>query len=130
LAETESVITHQDIVRPSRRAPTAVAAAIVMLTTVFLVAIIIPRLSQNPLASHLGLNPLERENVELVALWRTGMDVAESGAETETEGSSDETDEELLDSTQDAGLPSWLLAGVSLQINERMEKLPSNQKDN
>jgi hypothetical protein len=90
------------------------------LAAAILVAVILPLLTRDQRVAK--PDPVEHENVELVALWRTGM--------TDSDEASDELGDDSPDLTTDGPLPSWLLAGVSLEINEGVEPQPQNRKDN
>jgi anti-sigma factor RsiW len=63
-----------------------------------------------------------RSAVELVSMWRDGMQVAESNLE--------DAEADLHEPVSDVAVPDWLLAAVSLEKNGVVEGPPEEWQDN
>lgn len=130
VGEDRVLLSPQPALRRNQSA-LAVVGACMMLTCLIIVAISGPHrdnhdndvdLAQVRVTDRSFLNLVDRENVELVSLWRSGM----ASPETAT----DEPEEEWQDPPASDALPSWLLAGVSLELNETRPTELQNRKDN
>lgn len=120
---TTGVRVHQPVVATSRRSWLAVGTAMISVACLILAVTFWPSESVDPgVAGLVPTGTSAGSAVELVALWRTGMQIAEVEL--------DDADGDVLEAASDVAVPGWLLAAVSLEKNGVEEGQPEERQDN